>query len=943
MKNLKSRLMVYGSLLAALGVASCGEVAASSGASLPSGGTTSYTSTSVDSREVYKVHFNSCGGSEVAYLSGHSGDALQEPAKPTKSGYSFDNWRTAYDSSTKMGGGDIVAFPYTLGSANVVFYAHWTKASAGSHTAEQIKAYMDGLSTNSGDNHLYIHYYRFGNTPSNYADWDVWTWPYSPKAGEGVKFDWVGRTTSADRLSATGDATVDEFGGAYIDIDLTKTYDGGWSATKKAFGGHPTTFYASDTEKTDFDTKIGFQIVKSATRTSSSGFWANDGSDQKPEIAKFALANKSGGTSYHIFALQDQVASYQKDVINEMSDPFADDDGTNVTYGNSAYISSIPSASIAPTSPEFLKGKEGDSSSILSAGAGVGYQIMVSSFADSDGDGFGDIYGIEQKLDYIKNLGVNVLWLTPIQKSDSYHGYDITDYNVVDAKFGSSVSPASKTAGAVSEATALADYQSLIKAAHAKGMVVLMDLVLNHTSTGNSWFTQSAQLDADYRGYYQWGNNKTQSSVIKESNYWYPYGDHVYSYYAKFGSSMPELNYMYAPTRQAVVDMANHWCELGVDGFRMDAVKHIFLKDEAAVASGDTILSDTGSGIDYSSNVTKNIAFWKYLNNAVKTKHPNAFFVGENFDGHAYHVAPYYQGFDSLFDFYSYFNLTSAAACGLENSFTNAKVSASGFMSAGGSGYFASGDSELSGGKSEFSLGNGGNWNVVSVFQTYNKYRSGSSSTTSGSALPSTFTSNHDIARTINRIHYSSTDNNGISAQGNVSSSDYVRYNKAANLVKIAELMMPGCTFIYYGDELGMTGNFPSGTTSKTSYADLWYRQPMKWYQGGTAGDGHMTTSYAVTGSGVKVEWDSINASSLVAGAEAQAASSSSNYAALAKFAALKSTSSTLIRGDFVNAGSTDYVMKFSRSLGSDSYTVSIDFSGLSASVSHNGTVVASY
>jgi hypothetical protein len=511
MKNLKSRLMVYGSLLAALGVASCGEVAASSGASLPSGGTTSYTSTSVDSREVYKVHFNSCGGSEVAYLSGHSGDALQEPAKPTKSGYSFDNWRTAYDSSTKMGGGDIVAFPYTLGSANVVFYAHWTKASAGSHTAEQIKAYMDGLSTNSGDNHLYIHYYRFGNTAANYADWDVWTWPYSPKAGEGVKFDWVGRTTSKDQLSATGDATVDEFGGAYIDIDLTKTYDGGWSSATKTFGGHPTNFYANDTEKTDFDTKIGFQIVKSATRTSSSGFWANDGSDQKPEIAKFALANKSGGTSYHIFALQDQVASYQKDVINEMSDPFADDDGTNVTYGNSAYISSIPSASIAPTSPEFLKGKEADSSSILSAGAGVGYQIMVSSFADSDGDGFGDIYGIEQKLDYIKNLGVNVLWLTPIQKSDSYHGYDITDYNVVDAKFGSAVSPASKTAGAVSEATALADYQSLIKAAHAKGMVVLMDLVLNHTSTGNSWFTQSAQLDADYRGYYQWGNNKTQS------------------------------------------------------------------------------------------------------------------------------------------------------------------------------------------------------------------------------------------------------------------------------------------------------------------------------------------------------------------------------------------------------------------------------------------------
>jgi alpha-amylase len=130
--------------------------------------------------------------------------------------------------------------------------------------------------------------------------------------------------------------------------------------------------------------------------------------------------------------------------------------------------------------------------------------------------------------------------------------------------------------------------------------------------------------------------------------------------------AMPELNYMYAPTREAVVAMANHWCELGVDGFRMDAVKHIFLKMRprwrAAIPSWPIL----GSGIDYSSNVTKNLAFWKYLNSAVKAKHPNAFFVGENFDGHAYHVAPTIRASIRLFDFYSYFNLTSAAACGLE-------------------------------------------------------------------------------------------------------------------------------------------------------------------------------------------------------------------------------------------------------------------------------------
>ena len=429
---------------------------------------------------------------------------------------------------------------------------------------------------------------------------------------------------------------------------------------------------------------------------------------------------------------------------------------------------------------------------------------MVASFADSDGDGFGDIYGVEQKLDYIKNLGVNVLWLTPIQKSDSYHGYDITDYNAVDPKFGSKVSPAAlANSGTVSDATAMADYKSLIAAAHAKGMVVLMDLVLNHTSTGNSWFAKSAQLDATYRGYYQWGNHETQEH-ISTSNFWYPYGDHVYSYYAKFGSSMPELNYMYAPTRQAVADMANGWCDLGVDGFRMDAVKHIFLNDEITKESTDTIIADVSASGNYSSNLTKNLAFWKWLNGAVKAKHPNAFFVGENFDGNAYRVAPYYTGFDSLFDFYSYFNLTSAAASGLGKA---AKVSAATLMT--NSSTFATSQIGVTSNGSEFSYANGAAWNLPSVLATYSKYRSGSAATTSGSAIPATFTSNHDIARVINRIHFSKTDANGISAQGNVTSSDYAVYEKAANLVKIAELMVAqlrviaaGSGSAYYVDNL---------------------------------------------------------------------------------------------------------------------------------------------
>jgi glycosidase len=941
------------SAFALLGVSfatSCGAVTSS--ASIGSG--SNYSSTSGGSAgssqggsafsTVYTVTFyagfSSLNNLNYKDVKVASGETVKAPTVK-RSNYSVDKWCLSYDAASLSGTGDAFDFATPV-SKNFTLYAHWVKASAGSHSQEEIDTYMKGLAGTSVSNHLYIHYYRFGNAADSYSDWDVWCWPYKPTAGEGAKFDWVGRTQSADHLSATGEATLDDFGGAYVDIDLTKSYAGGWNADTKTMGGTQINFYQNSDPSGELDTNVGFQIVQSSTRTSAKSFWTNDGSNQFPTLSYYAMQNTDGTTSYHIFALQDKVAALSKTVINDLSDPFADDDGKNVTYGNSAYVSAIPSTSLAATSPEFLKGKAGDSASYLENGAGVGYQVMVASFADSDGDGFGDIYGVEQKLSYIKNLGVNVLWLTPIQLSDSYHGYDITDYSKVDPKFGSTKSPAAlANNGVVTSDTALADYQSLIKAAHGKGMVVIMDLVLNHTSTGNSWFTKSAQLDSTYRGYYQWGNHETQSG-ISETNFWYPYGDHVYSYYAKFGSSMPELNYMYAPTRQAVADMANAWCDLGVDGFRMDAVKHIFLKDEAVASSGDTILSDLGSGIDYSSNVTKNLAFWKYLNGAVKAKHPNAFFVGENFDGHAYHVAPYYEGFDSLFDFYSYFNLTSLAASGLAKSTTESKVSASGFMLSSGA-YSSSGDGDLSGGKSEFSYGNNSAWNVVKVFETYNKYRSGSSGTTSGSALPAIFTSNHDIARPINRIHFTATDANGISAQGNVTSGDYATYEKAANLVKIAELMMPGCTFIYYGDEIGMTGNFPTGTTSKSDYADLWYRQPMKWVQDGTAGDGHYTTSYKVTGSSTGVQYDSINGTSAVVPAEQQEGNSSSNYGVIAKFAKLKSASSTLIRGSFADAGSSLYTLKFSRTLDSDSYVVTVDFSGLSASVSHNGTVVATY
>jgi glycosidase len=840
-----------------------------------------------------------------------------------------------------------------LGAVALVSCNHQTPAassvadSLSSHTATQVKAYMDGLKKTSLSNHLYYHYLRYTNTPASYADWDVWAWPFTQ---EGYRFDWAGRTTSSDRLSATGDAVVDEFGGAYIDIDLAQTYDGGWHAATRKMGGTPMSYTKSDGSLV---ATVGFQIVKSASRTStSSTFWVNDGGDLTLSLADYALTNNDGTTSYHVFVVQDKIQSPLKEPSSVISDPFESDDGKNVTYGDSTYsTANWTNKALASTSPLFLKGDS--SKTYLTSGAGIGYQIMVASFADSDGDGFGDIYGIDQKLDYLKDLGVNVLWLTPIQLSDSYHGYDITDYMKVDPKFGSKVSPASTAKkGAVDSDTALADYQELIADANSKGMAVIMDLVLNHTSNGNDWFIKSAQLDPDYRGYYQWGNHETQSA-IKEANYWYPYGDHAYSYYAKFGSAMPELNYSYQATRDAVIAMAKYWCGLGVSGFRMDAVKHIFLEDEVATAPGDTIIKDVstsaGKTLNYSSNLSKNLNFWREINAGVKASYPNAFFVGENFDGHAYHVAPFYEGFDSLFDFYSYFNVTSSVANSYSSSIGKGIQQWDGAIDKPSDVYSASGDTSSDKGlsNSTAAVKYGGQWTLKGIYGANESYRQGGSSSTGGyDFIGGSFTSNHDIARVINRIAGSGSAD-GISSQGTLTSKTYATYRPGATVAMITEMMLPGCTWIYYGDELGMTGNFQNGATSGTdSYADLSYRQPMKWKQDGVVGDGSFTTGYSITGSGTSVQWDEVNASSVVPSVET--ASNDAHFQAIRDFAKAKSTIPALIRGSYTayDWGGNDNIFNIDRTLNGVTYKIVVNLSN-SAVNSGNGfsgyTKIASF
>ena len=856
----------------------------------------------VDDQE-YMVTLNPCNGEAPTRVTGKPGTVVNLPQLADYQGQPFTGWSTKYSSTRKMGDASAIVTSFKIGHQNQILYA--------CYASQGITDYMNSLKQSSVNGHLYYHYYRF---ESDYSEWDVWAWAYKPNAGEGAKFDWVG---------------TDAVAGAYIDINLSATYDGGWDAGNKIMGGTDVTYAGAE--------QIGLQIVQTASRQSDSGFWTNDSGQIYVKLSDYAMELPGGGTCYHIFVVQDNVQEPSKLPSDNIQDPFADDDGTNTTYNNSSYdnVNWSTTAGKTATSDDFEE-------------LGVGYQIMVSSFADSDGDGFGDIYGITQKLDYLHTLGVKALWLTPIQLSDSYHGYDITDYEAVDPKFGSTRSPAGvANNGVVTEETALLDYKQLINEAHALGMKVVMDLVLNHTSTANKWFVKSANLDDEYRGYYQWGNHETQTGAINQNKSWYPYGDHPYSYYAKFGSSMPELNFSYKTTREAVEDMSVYWAqEVGVDGFRLDAVKHIYMQDESTERNTDTIIYDVTSKENYSSNLSKNLHFFRELKAVVTQKSgKNVFFVGENFDGHAYHVAPYYEAFDSMFDFYTYYNLTSSAATGRTN--TNNKYgTVSGFMN-GGSVYQQSDDSSTQKGAKDNGnkLSYGSKWNYPSVYAAYNTARGDTS-------LPGSFTSNHDIARVINRIA-GSGDATGLAKQGNVSTSNYADYEKSANCVKFAEILFPGLTWVYYGDEIGMTGNFPSGKDADSDYADLWYRQPMKW----TADQsGEFMTDYYVTGSNMKVQWDSVNSSSSVVPANTQINDSNSDYHQMKKFVSLKTGNDAV--GKALRVGSfesiyvygtapyCDNILSFKRSCNGTTVTVVVNFNNYninSGLYNMSGQVLASY
>ena len=205
------------------------------------------------------------------------------------------------------------------------------------------------------------------------------------------------------------------------------------------------------------------------------------------------------------------------------------------------------------------------------------YQIYPKSFNDSNGDGIGDIRGIIEKLDYLKELGVNVLWISPMLESpQDDNGYDISDYRRIYKDYGT-----------------MQDYEELLFQAHERGIKVLMDLVVNHTSDEQQRFLESKKSkDNPYRDYYIWKNSVNG----KEPNNWggafggsaWEYDNETQMYYLHlFSKKQPDLNWENEKVRQEVYDMMKFWCDKGIDGFRMDVIDMIGkIPDQEIISNG---------------------------------------------------------------------------------------------------------------------------------------------------------------------------------------------------------------------------------------------------------------------------------------------------------------------------------------------------------------------
>lgn len=251
------------------------------------------------------------------------------------------------------------------------------------------------------------------------------------------------------------------------------------------------------------------------------------------------------------------------------------------------------------------------------------YEVFVYSFYDSDGDGIGDLKGLTSKLDYINDgddttdtdLGCNGIWLMPIHPSPTYHKYDVTDYYGIDPVYGT-----------------LEDFKEFLAACDERGIKIIMDLVLNHSSSQHSWFQEACAYlrelgdgepnaaECPYFDYYYFTKEPSSGYSKVNGTDWY--------YEAQFWSEMPDLNLDCEALREEIEDITKYWLDMGVSGFRLDAVKEY-----------------------YTNSIQDNIDFLSWLTDMVKSQKEDAYLVGEAWVDISSYSQYYASGIDSLFDF----------------------------------------------------------------------------------------------------------------------------------------------------------------------------------------------------------------------------------------------------------------------------------------------------
>lgn len=289
-----------------------------------------------------------------------------------------------------------------------------------------------------------------------------------------------------------------------------------------------------------------------------------------------------------------------------------------------------PSSTVAPTLPASAT-LEVSEPAVDWWRTAVFYEIFVRSFYDTDGNGIGDFNGITAKLDYLQSLGINGIWLMPIHPSPSYHGYDVLNYYAVNPDYGS-----------------MDDFKNLLNEAHKRDMHIIIDLVINHTSSQHPWFKDAnANPDSPYRDFYLWADAPGAGKWHQGQN------DYYYGY---FWEGMPDLNYTNPAVTEAMLQVTDFWLnDIGVDGFRIDAVKHLIEEDGKL------------------ENTPATHTWLKDFYKAYKEQNPQAYTVGEVFGAGSSVVRLYTnEELDHIFNFEMSSGFVNSANGGANSGITSA-------------------------------------------------------------------------------------------------------------------------------------------------------------------------------------------------------------------------------------------------------------------------------